>query len=176
MFKKKTPDEDDAKPRRRIGMVLGLAVLSVVVGVTVAAVFGGSQLRAMWAGDRPQSDTAAMDGETPAPRSADHVVMPFDEMIVNIATATGSGLQTNRFMRLDLALVYDRTLDTAGLVETRHIYMRDAFHDYLRHLSDRDIEGTLGLAILKSELLRRARAIAGNSAPHEILIMELVVQ
>ena len=53
--------------------------------------------------------------------------MPFDEMIVNISATTESGRQTSRFLKLDLALVYDRTQDTEGLVEMRHIYLRDAF-------------------------------------------------
>ena len=102
--------------------------------------------------------------------------MPFEEMIVNITATTDSGRQTSRFLKVDLALVYDKTQDAEGLVEARHIFLRDAFQDYLRQLAERDLEGTHGMITLKGELLRRARAIAGSDAPHELPITGLVVQ
>tara|TARA_R110002012_G_scaffold247584_1_gene423242 strand:- start:181 stop:489 length:309 start_codon:yes stop_codon:yes gene_type:complete len=102
--------------------------------------------------------------------------MAFDEMIVNISATTESGRQTSRFLKLDLALVYDRKQDPEGLVETRHIFLRDAFQDYLRQLADRDLDGTHGLVTVKGELLRRARAVAGSKAPHEVLVTGLVIQ
>ncbi len=180
MFKKKTsPDVGDAPSRRRIVVILGAAALAVVVLVGgLVAVIGSSGLRSMLASDGPDSAIPATtsEGAETGPRNVDLVVMPFEEMIVNIAATAEPGRQASRFMRLGLALVYDQTMDTAGLVETRHIYMRDAFQDYLRHLTDRDIEGTLGLVTVKSELLRRARAIAGSNAPHEVLVLELLVQ
>lgn len=182
MFKKKSsPDGDETAPRRKIAVIIAAASLSVLVlaGVGFVAMGGVSGLRAtFFPGDGPDAATiAAMtEGEEPAPRSADLVVMPFDAMIVNIAATSTTGQPTSRFMRVALALVYDQTKDADSLVETRHMYMRDAFQDYLRHLTTRDIEGTLGLVTVKSELLRRARTIAGNDAPHEVLILELVVQ
>jgi flagellar FliL protein len=194
MFKKKALPEGDAAPagddagadaapkggsRRKIGMILGLVLLSVValVGGLVAAVGPGS-LMAMLGGDAPHEEAAApqADGENPNPPGADMVVMPFDEMIVNITATAASGRQTSRFLKLDLALVYDKTQDEGGLVEMRHVFLRDAFQDYLRQLAERDLDGTLGLVTVKGELLRRARAIAGNDAPHEVLIMGLVIQ
>lgn len=167
------------KSRRKIGMILGLVLLSVValVGGLVAAV-GPSSLLAMLGGDAPHEEVAAphAGGENPTPPGADMVVMPFDEMIVNITATAASGRQTSRFLKLDLALVYDKTQDQDGLVEMRHVFLRDAFQDYLRQLAERDLDGTLGLVTVKGELLRRARAIAGNDAPHEVLIMGLVIQ
>jgi flagellar FliL protein len=61
-------------------------------------------------------------------------------------------------------------------VEERKEFVRDAFQDYLRQLSERDVQGSAGLAILKAELLRRARSIAGTDAPQEILISDLIIQ
>lgn len=194
MFKKKAlPEGDavhaggdagvDAAPkggsRRKLGMILGLVLLSVValIGGLVAAV-GPSGLMAMLGDDAPHEEAAApqANGENPVPPGADMVVMPFDEMIVNITATAASGRQTSRFLKLDLALVYDKTQDEGGLVEMRHVFLRDAFQDYLRQLAERDLDGTLGLVTVKGELLRRARAIAGNDAPHEVLIMGLVIQ
>lgn len=191
MFKKKplpagAPQPDGAEgaagvgSRRKLFMILGLVVLSVVaVGGGLVAAIGPSGLRAMLSGDPAVEDLAASQQEDmspPPPPGADLVVMAFEEMIVNISATTESGRQTSRFLKLDLALVYDRKQDPDGLVETRHIFLRDAFQDYLRQLADRDLDGTHGLVTVKGELLRRARAIAGSKAPHEVLITGLVIQ
>lgn len=190
MFKKKTlpektasPEDDGAKPqgrpRRRLIIILGLALLSVValLGGVVAAV-GPSGVVAMLSGDSGDIEAAVPQSAdaNPPPPGAELVVMPFEEMIVNITATADSGRQTSRFLKVDLSLVYDKTQDPGGLVETRHIYLRDAFQDYLRQLADRDLEGTHGLITVKGELLRRARAIAGSDAPHEMLITGLVIQ
>lgn len=177
------PPEEGATPllkrHRKALLITGLAALAVVaLGAGLIAAVGPSALRAMLSGEVVQEVAAAPDqgGTPPAPPGADMVVMPFQEMIVNISATTDSGRQTSRFLKLDLALVYDKTQDADGLVEARHIFLRDAFQDYLRQLADRDLEGTYGLVNIKGELLRRARAISGSDAPHELLITGLVIQ
>jgi len=191
MFKKKPlpagaaqPDGDEvaagAGSRRKLFMILGLVVLSLVaVGGGLVVAIGPSGLTAMLSADTDDEEVAAPqqeDASPPPPPGADLVVMAFDEMIVNISATTESGRQTSRFLKLDLALVYDSKQDPDGLVEMRHIFLRDAFQDYLRQLADRDLDGTHGLVTVKGELLRRARAIAGSEAPHEVLITGLVIQ
>ncbi len=167
-----------AAPRRAILAASAALLLAVAVGGTLFAGFGGTDLGALLArinagSESPDSDTA---DDAAAPPSAELMVMPFDEMIVNITDLSEDGQQTQRFMRLDFALVYDRTQDADGFVEARYFYMRDAFQDYLRQLSVRDIDGAHGLLLVRNELLRRARAIAGSDAPQEVLVMELLVQ
>ncbi len=190
MFKKKSlpagaapAAEDEATPkqgsRRKLMLILGLVVLSVVaLGGGLVAALGPSGVMAMLTGHKAEEEIAApQPGDAPPPPpGAELVVMPFEEMIVNITATTDSGRQTSRFLKVDLALVYDKTQDAEGLVEARHIFLRDAFQDYLRQLAERDLEGTHGMITLKGELLRRARAIAGSDAPHELLITGLVVQ
>ena len=104
------------------------------------------------------------------------MAMPFEEIIVNITATTASGRQTSRFLKLDLALIYDASQPGAERLEERRIYLRDSFQDYLRTLDERDLRGSLGLADLKSELLRRARAVAGADIAHEILVSDMIVQ
>lgn len=170
----------EAGSRRKLFMILGLALLSfVAIGGGLVAAIGPAGLRAMLFADPVAEELAAPQQEDvspPPPPGADLVVMAFDEMIVNISATTESGRQTSRFLKLDLALVYDRKQDPEGLVETRHIFLRDAFQDYLRQLADRDLDGTHGLVTVKGELLRRARAVAGSKAPHEVLVTGLVIQ
>lgn len=192
MFKKK-PLSDDApkvegagdapspgpRLRRKIILIAGLAGLSVValLGGLMAALGPSAAMAVLTGTPTPEESAAPLpDDANPPPPGAELVVMPFEEMIVNISATAESGRQISRFLKVDLALVYDRTQDSGGLVETRHIFLRDAFQDYLRQLAERDLEGTLGLITVKGELLRRARAIAGSDAPHEMVITGLVIQ
>ncbi len=188
MFKKKplpagaAPSQGGAaavKPRRKLFVILGLVVVALVaLGGGVVAAIGPSKLMAMLASDAPTQDVATPAEPDPnaPPPGADMVAMPFEEMIVNITAKAESGRQTSRFLKVDLSLVYDRQQDLDGLVEARHIFLRDAFQDYLRQLADRDLDGTHGLMTVKGELLRRARAIVGSDAPHEMVITGLVIQ
>ncbi|WP_439561831.1 flagellar basal body-associated FliL family protein [Roseinatronobacter sp.] len=190
MIKTKTSPGNSAAPevgggapkiwlQRRSVAILGVAVLSAIaLGGGLLIAFKHSLLPTFLndAGIENVTASASTDEANPLPAGANLLVMPFEEMIVNITATSETGRLTSRFMKVDLALVYDQAQDEQGLVESRHIYMRDAFQDYLRQLTDRDIEGTLGLVTLKSELLRRARAIAGSNAPHELVILGLVVQ
>ena len=73
------------------------------------------------------------------------------------SATTATGRKTSRFMKLNIALVYDEAMPGADHVEGRRLYLRDSFQDYLRQLTERDLQGSHGLATMKNELLRRAR-------------------
>ncbi|MBD3624366.1 MAG: flagellar basal body-associated FliL family protein [Rhodobacteraceae bacterium] len=170
---------------RRLSLVLGLVVLAggATVGGLMLAM-GPSTVIGLVTGTPA---VAAADPAGKSPQATDDAggikaaggraeIMPFKEIIVNITAVTASGRRTSRFLKLNVALVYDAARDADGLVSARQLYMRDAFQDYLRQLTERDLQGTQGLLTLKEELLRRARAIAGNDAPREILVADLIVQ
>ncbi|MCA0922636.1 flagellar basal body-associated protein FliL [Pseudooceanicola nanhaiensis] len=122
-----------------------------------------------------QADTGHGGGHGAAPGD-EMTVTPFKEMIVNITSTTATGRRTTRFLKLNVALVYDAALPGADDVEARKLYLRDSFQDYLRQLNEADLQGTYGLTTLKTELLRRARAVTGSDAPQELLVSDLIVQ
>ncbi|WP_417743995.1 flagellar basal body-associated FliL family protein [Salipiger sp.] len=136
--------------------------------------------------DAAASDEAAADGHAdghagapaiPAGLPGEHIVVtPFQEIIVNITATTATGRQTTRFLKLNLALAYDTRLSGAENIESRKLFLRDSFQEYLRQLNENDLQGSIGLVRLKSELLRRARAISDSDAPQEFLIADLIVQ
>lgn len=103
-------------------------------------------------------------------------VTPFKEIIVNISATTATGRTTSRFMKLNVALVYDERKEGADRIEERRLFLRDSFQDYLRQLTEQDLQGSLGLVLVKEELLHRARTITESRAPSEILIADLIVQ
>ncbi|MGI3170986.1 flagellar basal body-associated FliL family protein [Pseudooceanicola sp. C21-150M6] len=154
-------------------VLLGLVAL---VGGLMAAVGFDSAMSLFGGGDSEMVAEEVAPPQPPAEPGKTIVVTPFKEIIVNITATTATGRQTTRFLKLNTALVYDEAQPGAKHVEERKTYLRDSFQDYLRQLSERDLQGSAGLAILKAELLRRARTISGSEAPQEILISDLIVQ
>lgn len=182
-----------------VGIVV-LCLLALVVGVVAA--LGPERAMALLSGrddpapaadhaseEVPAADHGAPPGGHAAPSGghdapAGHgaggkekiVVTPFKEIIVNIRATTATGRETTRFLKLNLALVYDESRHGAAEIEPRKLFIRDSFQEYLRQLNEADLQGSVGLVNLKSELLRRARAITDSEAPQEILIADLIVQ
>lgn len=194
----------DGKGKRSLGGRLALvALLLLLCGAGIAGgivlALGPSEALALLTGeDAPEGEETATDaGETEDPGGEDHAdektgddghggkgaakkaaltVTPFKEIIVNINATTATGRKTSRFMKLNIALVYDEALPGADHVEGRRLYLRDSFQDYLRQLTERDLQGSHGLATVKNELLRRARSITESEAPRELLVSDLIVQ
>jgi flagellar FliL protein len=54
--------------------------------------------------------------------------------------------------------------------------LRDAFIEYLSQLQEPEVRGSLGLVTMRSELLRRARAVAPELNASAVLIQEYVIQ
>ena len=180
---------------RRIGMPILLLLLCILgIGGGMAISMGPATFLAFIQGeDLPEpEETPAEDHAAAEPAGDGHgggegghgtaipgdemTVTPFKEIIVNITSTTATGRRTTRFLKLNLALVYDTALPGADDVEARKLYLRDSFQDYLRQLNEADLQGTYGLTTLKTELLRRARAVTGSDAPQELLVSDLIVQ
>jgi flagellar FliL protein len=176
------PDEAPVPaPRRRFRKLKG-ALLTILLGTLglagglVAAMGPRDALALITGAPAPAAEMAEADTAGHGAAAQSLVVTPFQEIIVNITATTATGRQTTRFLKMNIALVYDGMAEGAGHVEERKLYLRDSFQDYLRQLGERDVQGSYGIAMLKSELLRRARAIAASDAPQDILISDLIVQ
>jgi flagellar FliL protein len=98
------------------------------------------------------------------------------EIIVNISALTAAGAQTQRFLKLNLAIAYDEDRPGSARLAERSPYIRDSFVEYLRLLNESDLSGSAGLARLRAELLHRARSLAETDAAREVLIVDLVMQ
>ena len=155
----------------------GLAV-SMGPETFTAFLLGEESAEAAAQAEEPGKTAVAGHGAAGAhgPAASSLVITPFKEIITNITATTATGRRTTRFLKLNVALAYDDKAEGADQVEARKLYMRDSFQDYLRQMTERDLQGTIGLVTLKAELLRRARAITESEAPREILISDLIVQ
>lgn len=103
-------------------------------------------------------------------------IAAMSEMIVNITSLTMTGRKTTRFLKLNIAFAIDQSIEGAERFDERRLFIRDTLQDYLRQLAEDDLEGSAGLARLKAELLRRARAVMDSEAPREVLVSDMVIQ
>ena len=175
------------KPLAILAVVL-LCLLAGLGGVTLAIGPSGLLEMAGLGGEETAEETVETaesdhgekggeDGHGAKPKTEVKMpVMPFPEIIVNVTDTGPQGGQTSRFLKLNMLMVYDETAEGADRLIAREIYLRDSFQDFLRQLHVSDLSGSYGLAMLKTELLRRARAVGHTDAPHEILIADMVVQ
>lgn len=160
-----------------IALIAVVGIVALVGGLVAAMGYKDAVALVTGANRAPEVASGAVeDAEAPAGEGQKVTVTPFKEIIVNISATTATGRQTTRFLKLNTALVYDEKAPGAQQIEERKEFVRDAFQDYLRQLSERDVQGSAGLAILKAELLRRARSVAGTDAAQEILISDLIIQ
>lgn len=107
---------------------------------------------------------------------ADSGLLDFGDIMTNIEGFTPQGAPKNSFLKVSLVLAYRTDEGSGELMEKRQPFMRDLFNGYLRGLSEADVKGMAGVLYIKAELLKRARAAAGNDLPQEILIKDLIVQ
>lgn len=148
-------------------------------GVIVLALLGAGAGGSFFLAPQDEDIAAAEEEQQKESKNNDdesYVVAPFKEIIVNISSITARGEATSRFLKLNIALVYDPGIQGAERLAERQIFIRDSFIDFLRQLSENDLNGSAGLAQLKGELLHRARLLAETDAPKEILIADMVIQ
>ena len=176
-------DEPAKKPRRKLIMMAGGAALLVTGAAAGAYVFLAPGSKSSSADEKKMadakdksSDAMSMDYKDEKVVSDKFNVVPFKEIIVTISSISSSGRVTSRFLKLNVALVSDPGVTGADRILERQIFIRDAFVEFLMQLTERDLDGSAGLAFLKSELLHRVRQIADSDAPRDLLIADLVIQ
>jgi len=107
------------------------------------------------------------------PDTGERKTFLMEDHIVNLVSGDGP---STRFVRVRTALIYNPAALPAEVLSGQKPHLRDAFHGFLSQLTERDLEGSYGLAMVREELLRRARAVVGSDAVREILITDLVIQ
>ncbi|GAA6209884.1 hypothetical protein NBRC116601_31770 [Cognatishimia sp. WU-CL00825] len=103
-------------------------------------------------------------------------LLAFDEILTNITSFDAHGVPGHSFLKLSVVMIYRPDPGAEALMEKRQPFMRDLFNGYARSLTEADVRGMAGILTVKAELLKRARAAAGNDLPQEILISDLIVQ
>ncbi|GHG85357.1 hypothetical protein GCM10010961_12360 [Pseudodonghicola xiamenensis] len=128
--------------------------------------------------DKATAEDHQAETDTAQPEETDPLdgILPFEEIITNITSYDARGNASKAFLKLTLVLVYRPEPGAAKLMRERQPFMRDLFTGYAHSLTETDVRGMAGVMNVKAELLKRARAAAGNDLPQEILISDLIVQ
>lgn len=124
----------------------------------------------------PYAEEDGKEEETAETAPANEGMLEFDEILTNIVSYNAQGVPSNAFLKLNVVLVYRPDDGALSKMEKRQPFMRDLFNGYARSLTEADVRGMAGILNVKAELLKRARAAAGNDLPQEILISDLIVQ
>lgn len=185
MAKTEDSGENTGKPRK---MALILA-LSALVGCGVG--FGAPMFMASASAPAQEGDDHSADKNPEV--SASLAEMPVGRITVALNKAGLPG----RYLILDTIIEYDQNLlphepaeesgghgkasakdhsGSEGGLAAKHSHIRDAFIEYLTHVSEGEISGSAGMANLRGELLRRARAVSASDAPTAVLIQDFIIQ
>lgn len=127
-------------------------------------------------GDDAKGESSGGEGEEEVATTVPDGILEFDEILTNIVSYNQHGVPVNAFLKMTLVMIYRPEPGSKELMEARQPFMRDLFNGYARSLTEADVRGMAGILTVKSELLKRARAAAGNDLPQEILISDLIVQ
>ncbi len=123
-----------------------------------------------------EKDEGAGKGEDENTEPDQEGLLEFAEILTNITSFDANGVPGHSFLKLSVVMVYRPDEGAKALMEKRQPFMRDLFNGYARSLTEADVRGMAGILTVKAELLKRARAAAGNDLPQEILISDLIVQ
>jgi flagellar FliL protein len=171
-------DASSPKPGRKRGLTVLILILLFLGGLGGGAVayIGPARLMSLvtasaeGAAEKAEPGTSAEAGTVD---TGERKTFLMEDHIVNLIS--GSGPST-RFVRVRTALIYNPVALPAEELDRHKPRLRDAFHGFLSQLTERDLEGSYGLAMVREELLRRSRAVVGSDAVREILITDLVIQ
>ncbi len=174
------------KPKRgKIGIAIAVLGLVACIGGATFALGPDRMLAMVGLGSEDDAEGVADaedHGDGVAADDAQGVddgnvgLIPFDEIIVNITSITATGRRTSRFLKVTIAVAVNPDAEGVERIVERKTFIRDAMQDFLRQLHEDDLAGSAGVALLKSELLRRVRVVAETEAPREVLLADLVIQ
>lgn len=102
--------------------------------------------------------------------------LEFEDIVTNLNIDPSEQGAARSFLKLSVILVYRPDPGARQLMEARQPFMRDLFTTFARSLTEAEIRGAAGLIVIKSELLKRARAATGNNLPQDVLIRDIVIQ
>lgn len=173
-------DEKATAPasKKRKGMTVLILVLLFLAGLGGGAVayIGPARLLSLVIPPSQQEapHSEAHEGtEKQIPDTGERKTFLMEDHIVNLVSGDGP---PTRFVRVRVALIYNPAALPVGTLDASKAQIRDAFHGFLSQLTERDLEGSYGLAMIREELLRRSRAVTGSNAVQEVLITDLVIQ
>lgn len=150
----------------------GKKKLIIIIGaVLLLAIAGGAG--AFFMGMFDPEVVVSEDGqpvEPPAPKVVyNYYEVP--EMLINLQADSGQV----RYLKLLVSVEYEVGIDATVIVAAK-TQIEDLFQTYLRELSPKELEGSMGMFRLREELLKRINLLIAPEKVHGILFKKIVVQ
>ncbi len=181
--------QKENKGKVKLVIMGAAATISLIAGFGAASYINGVGPFGAEAAESQSADSSdARNGPSEAV-SKETLVLSLDQIYVNISSTLASGEMRDRVMGITLAVVYEAAFggdideekvdhvegEVAGMA-AKAPYIRDTFISYLRQISERDLQGSAGIAAVKAELVKRARAVTGGTWVRDVLISDLIIQ
>ena len=157
-------------PKKSSSLIVQVGVLLAMTGMAVGGGwFTGGYMRGEQAGEtaKPQAHgAAAADGHGDAAAPEGHAtIIPLAPITTNLAQPV------NTWLRMEVALVFEKAPSDPGLADTIH---QDLL-TYVRTLKLHQIEGASGFLHLRADLEERAQ-MRSDGAVQRILIRTLLLE
>lgn len=160
-----TENEDGGTPakggKKKLIIIIA-AVLLLLIGGGAGAYFMGVF-----------DSEVVVEGENKEPVAPKVVYKYYEmaEMLINLKADAGQV----RYLKLLVSVEYEEGIDATVIIAAKP-QIEDLFQTYLRELSPKDLEGSMGLFRLREELRKRINVIIAPEKINEILFKKFVVQ
>lgn len=148
----------------------GKKKLIIIIGVVVLLLAGVGGAYSMGMFD---SAPVIEDGVEVTPVASKVVYKYYDlpEMLINLQAESGQV----RYLKILVSVEFQEDIDTNVIIAAK-TRIEDLFQTYLREMSPKDLEGSMGVFRLREELLKRINLIIAPERINGILFKKIVVQ
>ncbi len=171
-----TEDEeaiDDAEEEGVVEKKGGKKKLIIIIVAVLLLLIGGGGAGAYFMGMFDSKTTVAKGDKNTAPPEPKIVYQYYDmkEMLINLQADAGQV----RYLKLQVSVEYEEGINVLVIINAK-TQIEDLFQTYLRELSPKDLEGSMGIFRLREELLKRINLIIAPERINGILFKKIVVQ
>ena len=141
----------------------------LLMGAVAALMLGAGGFYAAYAGLLPTGAKATADNKAATDESvADIAFVPIEPVVVPLGPGAA-----DRYLRFNAEIEVNAA--AAADVEKLMPRIRDVLNGYLRVVGIDELEGRGALILLRAEMLRRVRMVAGEGRVRDLLITEFVL-
>lgn len=147
--------------------------LPLLVGLLLAALFGGGGFFAVYSGMILGSGEAHSGPETVSHDEEEvralpeMAFVPLDPLVINLGSGSGRHLR----FRAELEVVPKHESEVGAMLPR----VVDVLNSYLRAVSVAELEDPSALIRLRAQMLRRVKIVTGEGRVRDLLIMEFVL-
>ncbi|MFD2739539.1 flagellar basal body-associated protein FliL [Sulfitobacter aestuarii] len=154
-------------------------MISVLVAFLAGGGLGAYAWQALGPGFAPAQDPAAAPSDAPGKPASARIEFELGKTTVALGLPPG---ERPRYLMIAPVVVFSFTdpkvidgVEKDPLPGAAAV-LRDGFVEYLSQLHLREAEGSAGIVRIRSELLRRARALYPENDVREVLLQDFLVQ